>query len=360
MSQKRKICYILAYRQPNYVRTKSLLQALHRLENTTVLTAINRYTSFIRYIDTLWQLITIRWKYHPDCYVLGFRGHEIFWLVKFITFGKPLIFDSLLSPAATLLEEKKNGNIGALIGKILFSLEKSILQQADCILTDTQLHVNFLSHYFQLSPQKIYPVPVGADETWNNSSYQTPPEILEVLFYGSFLPLHGMSIMLEAIAYLRNQPIHFTFIGGTGYNLREFNRLKTKFRLPSEQVTHIQWVNFSDLRDRYIAKADLGLGGPFGNTPQAQRVITGKTSQFLAMAKPTIVGAIAESVGFLHQENCLLVEQGNVKSLVNAIEWANDHREQLVKIGQAGLELYQTSLSIAKITQRLETILQQC
>jgi hypothetical protein len=109
MNQKRKICYILAYRQPNYVRTNSLLQALRQLENTTVLTAINRYSSFTRYIDTLWQLITIRWKYQPDYYVLGFRGHEIFWFVKFITFGKPIIFDSLLSPSATLLEERKKG-----------------------------------------------------------------------------------------------------------------------------------------------------------------------------------------------------------------------------------------------------------
>jgi glycosyltransferase involved in cell wall biosynthesis len=222
------------------------------------------------------------------------------------------------------------------------------------------LHVNFLSQYFQLNPKNIHPIPVGADETWRDSSHQTSLEILEVLFYGSFLPLHGMSVMLEAIAHLKNQPIHFTFIGGTGYHLREFNRLKTKFRLSSEQITHIQWVNFSDLRSHYIAKADLGLGGPFGNTPQAQRVITGKTSQFLAMAKPTVVGAIAESVGFLHQKNCLLVEQGNVEALVKTIEWANEHREQLVNIGHAGLELYQTTLSVAKITHRLETILNLC
>jgi glycosyltransferase involved in cell wall biosynthesis len=357
---KRKICYILSYRQPNYVRTTSLLQALRQLDNVTLFTAINQRTGFIRYFDTLWQLITIRWRHNPDYYLLGFRGHEIFWLVKLITLGKPLIFDSLLSPTASLLEENKFGKLGVIGGKFLFFLERIMLHQADHLLTDTQLHANFLCTYFQLPSQKISPLPVGADETWQASpprqSRTTP---LEILFYGSFLPLHGMSIMLEAAARLKDKPIHFTFIGGTGKNLREFNKLKTNLGL-HEQVTHLNWVTFDTLHKHYLANADLGLGGPFGNTPQARRVVTGKTSQFLAMAKPTIIGAIAEPIGFLDKQNCLLVPQGNIEALVQAIEWAYLHPEELKRIGQAGLQLYQTTLSITQIAQRLTTVLDAC
>ncbi|ALG67064.1 glycosyltransferase [Beggiatoa leptomitoformis] len=353
-----KLCYVLAYRQPTYIRTVSLLKALQQIQEITLFTAINRKTGILRYIDTIWQLIQIRWKHNPDYYILGFRGHEIFWFIKLITVGKPLIFDSLLSPSAALIGDKKQGNLGVFLGKILFYFEKSILHHANYILTDTQLHVDFLCKQFCLPPNKVFAIPVGADETLPSIS-PIQKTHFEVLFYGSFLPLHGMSIMLEAASHLKDKPIHFVFIGGNGKNLKEFKKLQEKFSL-YHNISHIEWVDFSTLIHKYIPNADLGLGGAFGNTPQAQRVITGKTSQFLALGKPTIVGKIKENIDFIDKKNCLLVEQGDVFALVTAIEWAYQHQVELPAIGQAGLQLYQKQLSIKQISQVLKKVLKLC
>ncbi len=351
------VCYILAYRQPNYIRTQTLLQALQHLPQVKLVTAINRRRGVLRYWDTLRQLWQLRQCEQPDVYILGFRGHELFWPVRWLTRSKPLIFDSLLSPTAALIDEQKQGKLGVQIGRWLMPFERAILQRADLVLTDTQLHVRFLCQRFQLPPAKVQALPVGADESLPSLPARVDNTRFEVLFYGSFLPLHGMDIMLQAAAQLRDQPIHFTFIGGTGQNLRQFAQLRQHYDL-GETVTHIQWVEFDELIQHYIPQADLGLGGPFGNTPQAQRVVTGKTSQFLALGKATVIGQIDEAVGFIDKQNCLLVPQGNVTALAEAILWASQHRTTLPSLGQAGLQLYQSRLSIEQIAHGLQLILE--
>ncbi len=67
------------------------------------------------------------------------------------------------------------------------------------------------------------------------------------------------------------------------------------------------WVPFEDLLQHELPTADLCRWPFSGNTPQAQRVITGKTSQALAQAVPTVVGETTAMQGFIHQQNCLLV-----------------------------------------------------
>jgi glycosyltransferase involved in cell wall biosynthesis len=149
-------------------------------------------------------------------------------------------------------------------------------------------------------------------------------------------------------------PIHFTLIGGNRLDLSGFHRMIEQLEL--KNVTHIDWVEFEEL-PRYIVQADIGLGGPFGNTGQAGRVITGKTFQFLAMAKPVIVGiSDGKDDGFENKVNCLLVPQGNEKDLAEAILWAFEHGENLNQIGQLGYELYQSRYSIKQISGILRRV----
>jgi glycosyltransferase involved in cell wall biosynthesis len=124
-----------------------------------------------------------------------------------------------------------------------------------------------------------------------------------------------------------------------------------------ENVTHIDWVEYDEL-PHYIARADLGLGGPFGDTGQAGRVITGKTFQFLAMAKPVIVGLYnGNDGGFENKINCLQVSRGDEKALANAIIWALEHHKRLEQIGQLGYELYRSRYSITQISEKLKGVL---
>jgi glycosyltransferase involved in cell wall biosynthesis len=128
-------------------------------------------------------------------------------------------------------------------------------------------------------------------------------------------------------------------------------------RLGLNNIKHIDWVEYQEL-PRYIAQAALGLGGPFGDTGQAGRVITGKTFQFLAMAKPVIVGMYnGDDDGFEDKVNCLQVPRGDEQALANAISWAFEHGESLKRISQQGYDLYRSRYSIQKISGKLKGII---
>lgn len=358
MTSPIKICYILSYRDPKYIRAQSQIAALSRCSGFEIILATNTSKGVLRYLQTAIALIKAKIQKKPDIYILGFRGHEIFWLVRWITKGKPLIFDALMSPYAALKFEKKSGQISNIVAPIVHALETQVLKKSDFVLTDTRLHQGFYKQQFAVAESKIFTLPVGAQEAGIKKTLCKPnPNRFTVLFYGSFLPLHGVDVIVQAAGLLRAYPIHFQFIGGKPKQIAQLHDL-----CRTHQVTRYQhrlWAPFEQLIKQEIPQASLCLGGPFGNTPQALRVITTKTSQCLALGKPTIVGKINEEIGFKDKVNCLLVEQGNPQALADSIRWCFENAHELTEIGKQGQALYQDTLSVAVIAKQLEAIIKQ-
>lgn len=352
------VAYVLSYRDPNYIRTQSLLQALTRAPGIRLVLARNTSSGIRRYLETLRSLRNLQAVERPDIYLLGFRGHEIFWPVRFLIKNAPLIVDAFMSPSAALSEEHRGGWIGKILAPMIGFLERQLLQNAQYVLTDTRLHADFLARMFSLQREKIYAMPVGAIETdMPKIENRLADGAFRVLFYGSFLPLHGVNVIVAAAAMLKELPIAFDFVGGT---TRRAKCLHEQCKsLGVENYTYRKWVPISDLIATEIPQASLCLGGPFGATPQARRVITSKTSQCLAQGRPTVVGQIDESAGFVNRENCLLVAQGDARALADAIRWAFENPDLLPAIGDRGRSLYLERLSIAVVTESLERLLRQ-
>lgn len=354
-----RICYVLAYRDPQYTRSLSLLAALERIPNTEIFRAINQSRGAMRYVETLRSLIRVRRDHHPDLYILGFRGHEIAWLVRRLTRGRLLVFDALMSPYAALTEERKAGFLGVILGWLWRPWETHALHAADLVLTDTALHAAYYARAFDLPPERVLPLPVGAlesDTVLNVTAHKPDAEQFSILFYGSFLPLHGIDVIVAAAALVKDLPLRFDFIGGNTAQAGRLHALCT--RLGVTRYTHRAWVPFDELISRVIPGADLCLGGPFGKTPQARRVVTSKTSQCIALGRPTVIGAIEADYGFTDKHNCLLVAQGNAQDLAAALRWAWEHRDALPALGAAGQKLYVERLSVSAIATMLGPALQ--
>ncbi len=350
------MCYVLSYRAPDYIRTLSLLKALEADSAIKLVRAMNTSTGLRRYVETWQALQHAVAKDHPAAYILGFRGHEIFWLVHKLIKGKPVIFDALMSPYAALHEERKGGAVGAFLAPLVYRLEHYALHHSTVILTDTQLHADFYVKTFGLKKEKVVVLPVGAVESAKAPAPTiAPSNQFSVLFYGSFLALHGIDIIVAAAAELKDCQIRFDFIGGRPRQIENLHSLCANAGVT--QYTHRQWVVFQQLVDQVIPQASLCLGGPFGGTQQARRVVTGKTSQCLALGKPTVVGAIAEDYGFVDRSNCLLVDQSDPAALASAIRWAYENQQKLDTIGVRGRVLYGQRLSVKVIGKRLSKVL---
>jgi len=350
-----KLAYVLAYRAPDYIRTQTLLAALSQCPGIEVIPILNKSTGLLRYTETLFALWRVQRRQRPDVYLLGFRGHEIFWLVRWMTRGKTLIFDAMMSPVTALAEENKAGMVGKWLSPLFHRFERNILRASDLVLTDTVAHARLYVEKFGISANKILAVPVAAIEpttavqSISFESRSGTNQELSVLFYGSMLSLHGVDVILGAASKVSDLPVRFDFIGG---GARQAARLHRECRKKGiKKYTYQRWVPLDRLISEVIPSADLVLGGPFGNTPQARRVVTTKTMQALALGKVVVVGEGEEQIGFRDRFNCFLVPQVNPIALASAIRWAHENREKLAVIGQRGLELYRERFSISVVTR---------
>lgn len=359
MNQKpTKVCYVLAYKYPNYVRTAALVDGLEHAQGIEVYTAINSTASVFRYLQTSLRLIKQRIVHRPDVYIFGFRSHESFWIFRLLTIGRPVIFDEFINMQQSLVSEKNIIKKDSFLSKLAYYYVRAIHRCTRVILTDTNLHAKSSSKTYKTPINKYKAIYVGTNE----KVFKQPPTlrkktgIFTVFFYGNIEALHGIDHILKAAEQLQDVDIKFVIVGGKGSpktigyisNYIKTNQIKN--------IEYIEWLPFSDL-PKYINAADVCLGGPFGGTAQARSVITGKTFQFLASGAATIVGKIHEEVGFRDKQNCLLVEQDSTDSLTDAIEWAYKHRELLPAMGASAAALYKENFSVEQVSKKLETII---
>jgi glycosyltransferase involved in cell wall biosynthesis len=196
--------------------------------------------------------------------------------------GVPVVADPLISAYDKQVFERGKLTPHSWRAQRLKDWEGRLLRSADLVLADTPAHARFFCATFALPEHKVAVVPVGAEETVFRPC--PPPRhdrVLHVLFYGSYLPLQGPEVVVEAARLMRGQPIHWTLIG-QGPLRGRCERLAQGL----DTITFEDWVSYDELPHR-ICAADVVLG-IFGTTPKAGRVIPNKVYQGLACARAVI------------------------------------------------------------------------
>jgi len=354
-----KVAIVTCYRDPEYVRAQTLRAGVIAQPDTEAIIVKNKFTGWWRYTEVITKLAVARLRHNPDIYLLTFRGYEILPFVLLIAGRRPVIFDEFINLIEwTVYEHRKIRQTGW-PAKMLAGYYNHLLKRCRYILADTPEHAAYSSRLSKIDLSRYQAIPVSTNEQLFKPAELRPARKssspFQVFYYGNMLPLHGLQYVLQAAIMLKDRPIEFLLIGG---------KAKTRQAIAEAQasgshITHKSWVEFESLPS-YIAAADLCLGGPFGDTPQAQFVITGKTYQFLASAAPTVIGQTKAAALFKDKDNCLLVPLANAAALAEAITWAQAHDKELALIGENGRKLYEREFSQAVIAEQLGTILNNC
>jgi glycosyltransferase involved in cell wall biosynthesis len=137
-----------------------------------------------------------------------------------------------------------------------------------------------------------------------------------VLYYGTFIPLHGVETIIRAAAELRHLPhIQFDFYG-EGQELPRAEQLVRELAL--ENVHFHGWIDKERLPEE-IGRSHLCLG-VFGNTRQARCTIQNKIWEGMMMKRPVISGD-SETVRaeLTHKRHLYLVERENPAALAEGI-----------------------------------------
>ncbi|MCW2392412.1 glycosyltransferase involved in cell wall biosynthesis [Sphingobium sp. B1D7B] len=197
--------------------------------------------------------------------------------------SQTIVFDAFIPLYDTLVNDRDKVRGNGLAARLLWNIEKAGLLLADFILVDTDQHGDYFSDKFCLRRDKFITVPVGAEPAfWTSrlrASSSKIPNLPKqyVLFYGQFIPLHGISTIFSAALLARDASIHWLIIG-SGQEEAKARSFITKHALPN--LTWLRWVDYAALPD-IIRNATVSLG-IFGISGKASRVIPNKMYQILA------------------------------------------------------------------------------
>ena len=194
-----------------------------------------------------------------------------------------LLFDPLISSWDKEVHEKNKVYSQEFSNK-LKDKESALLKKADIVLSDTSLHADLFRKKLGLSKSNNPIVYVGAEESLFKPAQKNISlnKKFDILFYGSFISLHGTEIIVRAAKLMSDQlDIKWTLLGN-GPELKKCKILANA--LPN--VFFEDNISYSSLPKR-INKADLLLG-IFGNSIKAESVIPNKVFQALACGKTVV------------------------------------------------------------------------
>jgi len=302
----------------NYARNKTLIKGLR--QNGVQVVECNVKAHFFwgfRYYHLLKRFLEVGTK--TDIIFVGFPGQTdvpLAWILGKI-FHKKVVFDAFISLYNSLVFDRKNFGEKNWRAKFWWFIDWLSCSLADRVILDTNEHIKYFVRTFRLPKKKFIRVLVGTDTDIFFPRKVKPHQGFHVGFHGSYLPLQGVDIIIETAKLLRKyKEIRFNLLGN-GLERQKIEGLINKYQL--NNVKLFDPVAYEKLPD-FMSSNNIYLGGHFGVNVKSRMVIPNKVYEAMATEKATIVGdSNATKELFENNVQCLLVKQGDPKSLATAI-----------------------------------------
>ncbi|HEV8695816.1 MAG TPA: glycosyltransferase, partial [Lysobacter sp.] len=229
----------------------------------------------LRWIGLLARILLayplLAWRYlrqpRHDWVLLGYPAIPDIFVIRLLAWfrGTPIALDWFLSAYDTVVMDRKLVSRRHPLSWCLYATEWLAVRLADCVFMDTRAHADRLAAVFGMPPRSIGSVWVGAETSQfqpaDASHGHSPDHTFTVLFYGQFIPLHGIPTIVEAAHLLRGEDIRWIVIGRG----QESARVKAQLEhSPLPNLEWIEWVPYARL-NQWLQSADVCLG-IFGNS----------------------------------------------------------------------------------------------
>lgn len=298
-------------------------QVWDKVEDKSGLSGLRLAIYGLRYVFAIVGL-WMRYARAPahDVVLIGYMGHFdalAFWPLRKLK-RKPVILDAFISLYDTVVGDRQLLKEGSVPARALQWLEKLSYQSVDLVVFDTKTHASRICAKLGLEPAKFSDVHVGAE----TSSFPLLPakpinigEPLSILFYGQFIPLHGVEVIVGAARLSADRNWRWRMIGDG----QEAPRIRGE--LAAAPIANLEWVNWAayETLSGEIGQADICLG-VFGGGDKAGSVVPNKVWQAIASGRPLITRDSAAMRAIAPEEtpSLLLVAADDPVALVNAVE----------------------------------------
>jgi len=293
----------------------------------------------------------------PNIILVGYIGHlDIFsaWILAKLS-GAKLIFNPLVSLYDTVVSDRNFASRSSLKGRFLLWLDKTACKLADLVILDTEEHIRYFKEVLGIKGPRFSRIWVGADdELFHSVGGSERNDQFNILFVGKFIPLHGLSKVIDMAARLETYPgIQLTVIGSG--QLQEEIHTQTQ-ELNITNIKFIDHVPYEDL-SKLMESADLILG-IFGDSNKAARVIPNKLYQALAMGKAVLTMDSPAARELLTDGETAFLCAADPETMASRVLEIKENEPQRLKVAQKGLALFKDQLCINELGKMLVTTLE--
>ncbi len=248
------------------------------------------------------------------------------WAAK--TFQKKLIVEMYISIYDTFVGDQKilkgkqikpgSRQAKAMLTKDILALTKSdfIIHTASHELTYWEKLLNI-----EIDPEKVFIAPNFNVSRLNHRRKFKQDGNLKICWWGTFIPLHGLENILQALKILQANKVKLTCdLFGVDNDLFNTYAEKIKLEQLDDCVSLKKDLSFSDnsLPQYLIDNCDLALG-IFGKTDKAYNTVPNKLIEALSMGIPTLTMKSAALKEFFEPETDLWTCENSSESIAESI-----------------------------------------
>jgi glycosyltransferase involved in cell wall biosynthesis len=274
-----------------------------------------------------------------DWVIVGYPGFLDVHLARRL-FDCPVALVSFISLYDTLVSDRGKVSGRGPGARLLHRLDAAAFRRADRVFVDTNELGDYYASLFDVERTRFVRSVVGEhddDFAAAPSAARAADEPLRVLFFGTYVPLHGVETIVDAAGLLRDdEDIQLRLIGN-GQRYVEMRQRASEAGVDAEFID--TWVPPEELVG-YIAEAHVCLG-VFGTTAKAGRVIPYKVFDAAAVGRAIVTrdsAAIREL--FRDGESALLTPAGDAPALAAALRRLRDDDGLRLSLAREAQETY--------------------
>jgi len=264
----------------------------------------------------------------PPLVVVGFGGQlDVLLAARVCRPRAGLVFAPLVSLTETLVEDRAVFRAGGVRARLVTALDRAAWRAADLTLADTVAHADYFRG-LGAPPERVAAWHFGVEPEFLTSTTRAPVP-RRVLFYGRYLPLHGIDTIIAAAARLRERA-DVVLIGDGP----ERPRMQTLAARLGVAVTWRDEVPLAALPGE-LAAASVVLG-VFGTGRKAAMVVPNKVYQAAAAGCALVTGdgpALREVLD--PGVHCLACAPGDADALAAAVGRLLDDAPLAARLGAA-------------------------
>jgi glycosyltransferase involved in cell wall biosynthesis len=267
-----------------------------------------------------------------------------------------LVFDPLISAYDKQVDERGKLDPASSRARRLLTWERALFKRSDRVIADTAAHADYFVEVLGTDASKIDIIYVGAEEALfrpGAPAAKNPASPMEVLFYGSFIPLQGPEVVVEAARLYQGPPIKWVLLGQG-----PLRSMCEERAAGMETMSFEDWLPYEKLPER-IRRADVLLG-VFGTTPKAGRVIPNKVFQSLACGRVVVTRSAPsypEALLASEQSGIEWVPAGDARALAGRVAALVGEPARLPQLGEAAASTSRQYFSESAVKRQLEKAL---